>query len=246
MIKQFLIFIIFSIIITIKRTNTNSFINFVLNVCNTNIKIKGVKNLKNFNNKKILIMANHLNGFDYGPIVYSLIHYTKNKKKIYAIVKHNLLGDKTDKNLVLNSLALIKNKMFTLLNLIPYERNNKNSGDIVKQIMLEKINDGDTVLVFPEGKPTRSGIPESFKPGSFKLCADNEIEILPITIEFDKKIGLDTTDPVILKKWFNLNTIIHIHKTQYDKNWEILMNTVFNKIREPLINDKNDNKLIKN
>ena len=91
-------------------------------------------------------MSNHLNGIDYGVIVYTLAHYTKNKKKIFAIAKHNVFGDKTDKNIVSNSLTLIKDQMFNLLNIIPYERDNKKSGDKVKKIMLDKIGDGDTVL----------------------------------------------------------------------------------------------------
>ena len=239
MIKQFIIFIIFGMIIIIKRTNCNTFVNFVLNVFNTNIKVKGTKNLKNFNNKRIVIMANHLNGYDYAPIFYALTHYTRNKKKIYAVAKHNVFGDPTDKNIVSNSLSLIKDQMFSLLNIIPYERNNKESGENVKKMMLDKIDDGDTILLFPEGKPTRTGIPTEFKSGSFRLCAENQIEILPITIEFDKKIGINTTEPVKLEKWFNLQAIIHIHEPIYDNNWEILMEKVFNKIREPLINNKN-------
>jgi 1-acyl-sn-glycerol-3-phosphate acyltransferase len=235
MIKQFIIFIIFGIIITIKRTNCNSFVNFALNFFDTHIKVRGLKNLKNFNNKRIIIMSNHINGFDAGPIVYSLTYYTKNKKKIYTIAKHNVFGDKTDNNMIVNSLGLIKDHMFNLLNLIPYERNNKNSGEMVKKMMLEKIEEGDTILLFPEGTTSRSGIPTKFKSGSFRLCAENDIWILPITLEFDKKIGLDTKDPVKLEKWFNLNTTIHIHEPVYDKNWEILMDKVFNKIREPLI-----------
>jgi 1-acyl-sn-glycerol-3-phosphate acyltransferase len=235
MIKQFLILIIFGIIITLKRTNKNAFVNFTLNVCNANIKVRGLKNLKNFNNKRIIIMANHINGFDAFPIVYALTYYTNDKKKIYVIAKHNVLGDKTDKNLISNTLSLFKGHLYNKFDIIPYERNNKISGDIVKQTMLEKIDEGETILLFPEGKPTRTGIPTEFKPGSFRLCAENKIEILPITLQFDKDIGLDTKDPVKIEDWFNVNTTIHIHESIYNKNWEKFMNLVFDKIREPLI-----------
>jgi 1-acyl-sn-glycerol-3-phosphate acyltransferase len=235
MIKQFLIFVIFGIIFILKRTNTNTFINFALNLFNTHIKVKGIENLKNFNNKRIVIMSNHINGFDVAPIVYSLTYYTRNKKKIYIVAKHNVFGDKTDKNFVSNSLALIKDQMFSLLNLIPYERNNKDSGEIVKKLMLEKIDEGDTILLFPEGKTTKNGIPIEFKPGCFKLCAENEIEILPISLQFNRNIGLDTKDPVKLEDWFNLISTIYIHKPIFNKDWQLLMNKVYNKIREPLI-----------
>jgi 1-acyl-sn-glycerol-3-phosphate acyltransferase len=109
------------------------------------------------------------------------------------------------------------------------------SGEKVKKLMLEKINEGDTILLFPEGTTSRSGIPTNFKPGSFRMCAENDVEILPITLEFDRNIGLDTKDPVKLSDWFKLNPTIYIHKPVYDKNWEILMEKVYNAIREPLI-----------
>ena len=51
MIKEFIIFIICGIIITLSRTNTNTFVNFALNLFDTHIKVRGLKNLKNFNNK---------------------------------------------------------------------------------------------------------------------------------------------------------------------------------------------------
>ncbi len=103
-IKQFIIFIVFGIIITIKRTNCNSFIKFSLNVFNTDIK-KGINNLKNYNNKRIIIISNHLNGYDTAPIVYALTYYTKNKK-IYIVAKHNSFGDENDNNIISNSLSL--------------------------------------------------------------------------------------------------------------------------------------------
>jgi len=242
MIKQFIIFIIIGIIITLKRTNTNSFVNFALNLFDTKIKVKGIKNLLNYNNKRIVIMSNHLNGIDYGIIVYALSYYTHNKKKIYAIAKHNVFGDKTDANIVGNTLGLIKNDMFKLLNLIPYNRGDKASGEFTKKIMLEKIDEGDTILLFPEGTTSKTRFPSKFKPGSFHLCAENNIEILPITIKFDKNIALDTKDPVKICDWFNLNSTLYIHKPIYHENWEILMNSVYDKICEPLnkkMKDKN-------
>ena len=239
MIKQFIIFIVFGIFITLKRTDTNSFVNFALNFFNTQIKVSGLKNLKNFNNKRIIIMSNHINGFDSTPIVYALTHYTNNKKKIFIITKHNVFGDENDQNIVSNSLALIKDQMFELLNLIPYVRNNVKSGEITKKTMLEKIDGGDAVLLFPEGSTSRSGIPTEFKPGSFRLCADNDIAILPITIKFNKNIGIDKKDPIELNKWFDLTTKIYIHEPQSNTNWKLLMENVYDKIRKPFFIKKN-------
>jgi hypothetical protein len=38
------------------------------------------------------------------------------------------------------------------------EKTIKNQVKKLKKIMLEKIDDGDTILLFPEGKPTKKGI----------------------------------------------------------------------------------------
>ena len=114
MIKEFIIFIICGIVLTLSRTNTTTFINFALNLFDTHIKVRGLKNLKNFNNKRIVIMSNHINGFDAGPIIYALSYYIKNKKKIYTIAKHNVFGDKNDKNIFFTESVLdhhINNKI---------------------------------------------------------------------------------------------------------------------------------------
>jgi 1-acyl-sn-glycerol-3-phosphate acyltransferase len=103
--------------------------------------------------------------------------------------------------------------------------------------MLEKISNNHSVLIFPEGETTRTGIPQNFRPGSFKLCADNNIYILPVTLKYDKNIGVNRTEPININNWHNTTATIIFHPLIYNKDADILMQQVFNKIREPFIKD---------
>ena len=227
-----IIIVIIVIVLIIKTLTLKEFLAFAINYFNINIKIKNKKNLDIFNKtNKVIIMANHINGLDYG-IIHSIIN---SNKKIYAVAKHNAFGDKTDANIISNILGLFKNNTYKFFKLIPYVRGNKDSGNEVKQNMLEVINNGDTVLLFPEGETTRSGIPVSFKPGSFKLCAENNISILPITIKYDKKIGVNRTDPIDINKWHNVTATAIVHPMIINTDPDQLQEQVFQTIRKPLL-----------
>lgn len=239
MLKYIIIYIIFVINI-IKFTHCTTFTNFFINFFNLKIKVIGKENLKKYKNLKLIIMSNHMNGIDYPIIVHTINYYTNinnNKntnKKIYTIVKHDLLGSKDDNNIVSNFLSLFKNNIYNKLNFLSYERGNKNSGEKIKKQILKTINNGHNILLFPEGECSRSGIPNNFKSGSFKLCSENNIWILPITLKFDKNIGVNRNDSVDINKWFNVTATIYIHKPIFHKNWEKLKDDVFHKIKEPI------------
>jgi 1-acyl-sn-glycerol-3-phosphate acyltransferase len=175
-----------------------------------------------------------MNGIDYPIIVHTINYYTNTNKKIYIIVKHDLLGSKDDNNIVSNFLSLFKNNIYNKLNFLSYERGNKNSGEKIKKQILKTINNGHNILLFPEGECSRTGIPNNFKPGVFKLCSENDIWILPITLKFNKNIGVNKNDAIDINKWFNVTATIYIHKPIFNKNWEILKNNVFHIIRKPI------------
>jgi 1-acyl-sn-glycerol-3-phosphate acyltransferase len=229
--------ILFIIILIIKTLTLNEIINFTINYFNVNIKAINKNNLNNFNNKKVIIMSNHYNGLDYGIIINAINNLIRTDKKIFAVAKHNAFGDKTDDNIISNIFGLFQNRTFNFFNLIPYIRGNKDSGTLTKNIMLEKISNNHSVLIFPEGETTRTGIPQNFRPGSFKLCADNNIYILPVTLKYDKNIGVNRTEPININNWHNTTATIIFHPLIYNKDADILMQQVFNKIREPFIKD---------
>ena len=231
MIKYIIIYIIFIIVFikkTIKITISNIFINFF----NIKIKVYGKNNLKNYNNLNLIIMSNHLNATDVAVIIHVLNYYTNQNKKIYTIAKADIFGNKDDDNIICNFLSIFKNNLFNKLNLIPYERGNKESGEKIKKNMLEIINNNNNILIFPEGECSRTGIPREFKPGSFKMCSENNIWILPITLKYDQDIGVNRTDKIYMSKWFNISAHMYIHTPIYNNNWEVLKNDVFNIITD--------------
>lgn len=216
-------------------TCNTTFVNFFINFFNLKIKVVGKKNLKYYKKLNLIIMSNHINGIDYAIIVHTINHYTNQHKKIYTIVKHDLLGSKSDKNMISNILSVFKNNIYNKLNFLSYERGNKNSGEKIKKEIVKTIKNNCNVLLFPEGECSRSGIPQNFKPGCFKLCSENNIWILPITLKFNKDIGVNRNDSVDINKWFDITATIYIHKPIFNKNWEILLNGVFNQIKKPLV-----------
>ena len=225
----YIIFMIFFIKKTIKSTIPNFFINFF----NIKIKVYGKNNLKNYNRYNLFIMSNHVNATDYAIIIH-VLNYYKNKK-IFTIAKHDVFGNSDDNNIISNFLSLFKSDLFKKLNLIPYMRGNKESGEETKKRMLTTIYKNNNVLLFPEGECTRQGIPIDFKPGSFKLCSENNIWILPISLKYEQDIGVNRTDKVDIKKWFNVSVHMHIHAPTYNDEWNILKDNVLDIIRKPLI-----------
>ena len=232
-IKLFII-IITLVLFTFTNGDINKLINFYINCFNIKIKVHGKNNLKYFDRDRIIIMSNHYNGIDYGVIKHTINYYTNKKKRIYTIVKHNLFGDKVEKNTISNMLSLMKNDLYNKFEMLPYKKNNKNSGEIIKKNIIKLINNNNTVLLFPDGTTRKYGIPQEFKPGSFKLCAENNIKILPITLKFNKNIGLDKNDSLKLLDWFDLQADIYIHEPIYDPDWQNLRNIVFETIKLPL------------
>ena len=218
----------------IKKTIKCTIPNFFVNLFNMKIKVYGKKNLQNYNNLNLVVMSNHLNATDYAIIIHVLNYYTQQYKKIYTIAKADVFGNKNDNNIISNCLSVYKNNLFKKLNLIPYKRGDKQSGEETKKNMLETINNNNNILIFPEGECTRSGIPRDFKPGSFKMCSENNIWILPITLRYEQDIGVNRTDKIDINKWFNISVHMYIHSPIYNDNWEVLKNDVFNIIRTPL------------
>ena len=197
--------------------------NFLCNqVFNTNITVKNsVPKLK----KPHIIMANHYNATDLTIIKKALgIH-------LYTIAKSDLV---TSENTILPIFNYLQSTFFNALYIIPYIRDNKESGNDVKEKILQKIKEGNHVLIFPEGTSHRDGIPKSFKNGIFYLCYENKIPILPITLKFDKDIGLEREDTFNINDVFNTTVEVFIHDIELNcKTMEELKDKTFNKIISP-------------
>lgn len=197
-------------------------------IINHKINITGNKKL--FGKKGIIIIGNHQNAQDFA-IVNNLF------SNVNVICKHNLFKDE-DLPVYLKIFSRLNMLIFEAFRFIPYKRGDKDSGDKVKNIILDKINSGENILVFPEGEPTRDGIPKKFKSGLFITAFENNIPIIPITLKYKKPIGLNREDKINPLKWFNNEVTLVIHNIQNinkENSWEELKEKCFNLIRKPML-----------
>lgn len=242
-IKQIILLIIILIVSNILvfiycfKKGMHEFILYANNLFNTKIKIINSKNINNFRKDRLLIMANHFNGTDYLSIAQVFNNLNKNKK-LYTVAFSHILTNDINKNILTNTAAIFNDYFFKLNNLLPYKKGNKNSGQEIKEKILKAINENNTVLIFPEGTSTIKGIPESFKPGSFELCKNNNISILPLTIKYNKNIGVNQNQNANFLNWFNFESTIYIHDIitpQSCIDSTEMMNKTLEVIRYPLI-----------
>lgn len=126
---------------------------------NTTIHLKG---LPKQNEKGHVIICNHPSFFDFALI----------KKCIDCYCVTNSV----DKTIHTTEEYLKKYKV------IPYYDEGPNSGKNVQKLILQLINQGHNVLVFPQGEIQTEGKMGKLKKGLFHLCFDNKIDILVFTI----------------------------------------------------------------
>ena len=196
-------------------------------------KINIIGDKKLLNKKGVIIIVNHQNAQDFA-FVNNLF------SNVNVICKYNLFKA-DDLPIYLKIFSKLNKYLFDSFRFIPYKRGDKDSGDKVKNIILEKINSGENILVFPEGEPTRDGIPKKFKSGLFRTAFENNIPIIPITLKYKKPVGLNREDKINPLKWFNNEVTITIHKIQNinkESSWEELKEKCFNLIKAPMLDKK--------
>jgi 1-acyl-sn-glycerol-3-phosphate acyltransferase len=111
---------------------------------------------------------------------------------------------------------------------------NKENGEIIKQTIKDTIENGNRVLVFPEGITHTNWIPKEFKKGIFHLYQDNHIPILPLTLMFDRNIGLEKEENFNIFDIYDVNVTIYVLETITESEiMEYLKQDVFDKIIGP-------------
>jgi 1-acyl-sn-glycerol-3-phosphate acyltransferase len=176
-----------------------------------NVKIRVHGNTNNFSNDNLLIMSNHYEGVLDGHVIYNLYYKQNSIETLYTIVKHNIVGDAADKNLVSNILSCLKKAVIEYGYFIPYKRGDKADGKITRDVIVNSLREGKNVLVFPEGTTHRDGVPKDFKNGIFELAVENKLRILPITIKYEKDIGTEKNEPFKNCNFFNNVADVYIH-----------------------------------
>jgi len=235
-----LVFILFAVITNViqyyifdKETST-AIMNFLLTniiLRIANVKTKTHGNTHYLNDSNMLIMSNHYEGLD-GLIFFSIMNKPSNN--LYSVVKSDLVGNEVDKNAISCILSFIKKAFMESSNLISYKRGDKQSGEDVKDAIMEKItNCNSNILVFPEGTTHKCGILKEFKNGIFHLASDENIEILPITLVYERRdFGSEKGDPVNFLNWMNATCNVYVHEKISGNNWEDLKQKTFDAIND--------------
>jgi 1-acyl-sn-glycerol-3-phosphate acyltransferase len=207
-----------------------------------NVKTRVHGNTNNFSNNNLLIMTNHYEGVIDGNLIYDLYYKHNSIESLHTIVKHNIVGDSADKNLVSNLLSYIKSELIDACYFIPYKRGDKEDGKYTRDVIVNSLREGKNVLVFPEGTTHKDGVPKDFKNGIFQLAVENKLRILPITIKYEKNIGTEKGEPFKNSNFFNNVADVYIHdlieETDecYQKNdFLALKQKVFDIISAPMV-----------
>lgn len=196
-------------------------INYILG---SNIIVHGDVSI--FKKGGYLIMSNHYEGLDYLNIASVIFDYRYND--IYTIAKSDLLGDNVNKTIV----EKIKENYFNASHFISYIRGNKDSGIEVKNEInnILKYKKNVNLLVFPEGRSWRKGKCVEFKSGMFKYASENNIEIIPITINYRNFEGKNKGEKCILTDWLYNTCDIYVHDVVKVDTWNIMLDNTFKKI----------------
>jgi len=187
----------------------NGLININNFLLNTPVKIHG--NPENLKKNKLLIMMNHYDGILDWHVMNKIYYKNNTTNMLHTIVKSDIVGDPEDRNFLSKSMSYLKNAFINSGYFIPYTRGNKEDGGVVKNKIVNSLHNDKNILIYPEGTTRRNGIPKDFKYGIFQLAIDNKLDILPITIKFNKDIGVEKEDPLNFKVLFDNTADVYIH-----------------------------------
>jgi 1-acyl-sn-glycerol-3-phosphate acyltransferase len=182
----------------------------VIFLTNSQIKIHG--NVDYLNNSNLLIMTNHYDGVIDANLLFHLYYKHNMDNMLYSIVKSTIMCDTEDTPLVVRLMSYVKTGFINSSYFIPYKRGDKEDGNIVKNTIVNHLKTGKNVLIFPEGTTRTNGIPRDFKHGIFQLAVENKLNILPITLKFQKDIGSEKGESIKILNIFDNEVDIYIHE----------------------------------
>ncbi len=205
-------------------------------VCNNKINIINKEKLDILkSDEKIMIMANHVNVIDYFVVLYCVKDYL-NKKKLFTVVTYDLLD-------MFKNVDTQNYLYYNLFNFIKYDRycevhkkediNHPYHGRNVIKKILNEYDNNNISLIFPSGNCAENGKHTEFRPGCFKMCALNNIKILPLTILYKVLIPEDDTS---FTRYFNNDVTVIVHDTIEGNDFHSLREKTLSTIMEPLNN----------
>jgi len=221
---------IVSIIIPIKyitRKIDKLFFKFYLNRLSSNININ-----KSCNEKisSTIFVMNHYTVHDVIILSYLI-------NDLYFVAKDDIFSSNYKSSL----LTYISEYIYKLFKLIPYKRGDKKSGKICRQNIINVLNKGHNICIFPEGGSTYYGIPKKFYNGIFEIALEHNFDIYPCSIKYDPPVGINPGEKLNILKDLNLNPKIDLNimdKISISKYNKKINSSILNKICYKIIVDK--------
>ncbi|OQY09092.1 MAG: hypothetical protein B6I28_03655 [Fusobacteriia bacterium 4572_132] len=130
-----------------------------------NVIIKDEKTLEKIKDKAIVVISNHQSNMDI-PLIMGYF-----PKKLAFVAKKEM------------ETWPIIGMWMRKIECIFLDRSDRRAGMRSIKEGVEKIKNGDSVVIFPEGTRSKTGEIEEFKKGSFKLASDPGVHIVPVTIK---------------------------------------------------------------
>ncbi len=133
----------------------------------SSLEIRGAENIPAGN---VVIVSNHQSMFD----ILIILGYINKITGFIAKIELKRIP-------ILNTWLSIIHSVYI------NRKNMRDSYDTIQE-GVKSLNSGNSMVIFPEGKRSRSGVMGRFKSGSFKLAVMSGTPILPVTIRDSYKI----------------------------------------------------------
>lgn len=156
----------------VSKEKAYSIVHRLIKLANTFLRVKiNVTGYEHFDpNNTYLIIPNHQSNMD------ALVMMETFKDPISFVSKFSM-----------SEVILVKDYM-RAIGCLFLKKDDMRSQIIVMNEVAQKLKEGDSVIIFPEGKRSYSPVMNEFKPGTFKMATKTHVDILPVTMNHVHKM----------------------------------------------------------
>ena len=185
---------------------------YVLKISGVNVSVTGLSNIPQ--GETVIFVCNHQSFYDIPVLLASL-------DKPYGLLSKDSI----------KKIPFIS-KWMTQLNCVFIDRNNPKSA--VKSLALvgDNLDNGYSMIIFPEGTRSKSSSLLKFRSGAFRLAISKNISIVPIALNGTRQI-FEANHNLIRASNVTLKILPKIHVSK-DSDYKVLLNEAYNQISQNL------------
>ena len=184
---------------------------YVLKISGVNVSVSGLSNIPN---ETVIFVCNHQSFFDI-PVLLA------NLDKPYGLLSKD--GVK--------KIPFI-NKWMEELNCVFVDRNN--AKDAIKSLSFvgDNLDNGYSMIIFPEGTRSKTSNLLKFRSGAFRLAVSKKVSIVPIALNGSREI-FEANHNLIKPSNVTLKILPKIQVSK-DSDYKVLLEEAYNKISQNL------------